>query len=90
MAKDYVIYEFTYIDKKTKEKKVIFASNVDTADLIIDIHNQFNTFMFDRKKFRFKRKVLVSVPPSVLEHQQLDTAEQERQTRIDKIKKDEE
>lgn len=82
MNKEYIIYEFTYIDKKTKETKTILASNVDEADLIIDIHNQDNDKVYDRKRFRFKKKVLVTIPPKVLESQQKDTAEQERLNRI--------
>ena len=36
-----------------------------------------NDKVYDRKRFRFKKKVLVTIPPKVLESQQKDTAEQE-------------
>lgn len=87
MDTEYKMYEYTYVDKKSKEIKVVLASNVDIADLIIDIYNQHNDKVYNRKKFRFKKQVLVKVPPYVLENQQKDTAEQELRTRIDDSEK---
>lgn len=85
MNKQYEVYEFRYIDKKSKEIKTILASNVDEADLIIEIYNEYNDKFYDRKRFKFKKKVIVSITPKVLENQQRDTAEQERQNRINKL-----
>ena len=82
MNKEFEIFEFKYIDKPSKEIKTIYARNEDIADLIIEVYNTCSTKLYDRKRFGFKKKIIVNIDPQVLEFQQMDTAEQELNSRI--------
>lgn len=71
----YEIYEFTYIDKPSKSKFVVYARTLKVANEIIDIENTNNTiFHWIPKKIGFIKKVASKIPPYELELMQLDCA----------------
>lgn len=76
MKKEYEMFEFKYVCKKTKENLNIYARNEDKADSIVDIYNKDREELFERKRVGFKKKILVNIEPEVLENQQIDTIEQ--------------
>ena len=74
--KEYEIFEFRFIDKKSKDIISIYASTQDNAELILDVINECNEKQYERKKIGFKKKVIVNIEPKTLEMQQRDTEEQ--------------
>ena len=71
----YEIYEFTYIDKPSRCKFVVYARTLKVANEIIDIENTDNTiFHWTSKKIGFIKKVVSTIPPYELELIQLDCA----------------
>ena len=83
----YEIYEFRFVDKASKEIISIYALDQDNAEIILDIINTCNDKSYERKRFGFKRKVLVNIEPKAYVLQQKDTAEQELYFRKKKINK---
>ena len=66
------IYEFTYIDKSSRCKFVVYARTLKVGNEIIDIENTNNTiFHWAPKKIGFIKKVVSLIPPYELERQQL-------------------
>lgn len=69
----YEIYQFTYIDKSSRSKFVVYARTLKVANEIIDIENTDNTvFQWIPKKIGFIKKVVSKIPPYELEQQQLE------------------
>ena len=69
------IYEFTYIDRSSRCKFVVYARTLKVANEIIDIENTDNTiFHWVPKKIGFIKKVVSTIPPYELELTQLDCA----------------
>ena len=81
------MFEFRYVDKKKKEKKSIYAREETFAEYVIGLYNQISEYNFVKKKFGFKKKVLVSIDPAELEDQQMDTAQQMLITRAEECGK---
>ena len=77
----YKTFEFRYIDKETKLKAVVYARDEETANKIIEIENDGSSFQFV-PRFRFKRKVLIDIPPNEAESIQLKTVIEHREYRI--------
>lgn len=70
---NYEIYEFTYIDRSSRCKFVVYARTLYVANEIIDIENTNNTiFHWIPKKIGFIKKVVSTIPPYELEQQQLE------------------
>lgn len=78
------IFEFNFIDKKNKIIKQVYARDEKLAIYIIGLYNQMSAFNYVKKRFGYKKIVYVSIDPSVLENQQVDTAEQLLLTRAEK------
>ena len=71
----YEIYEFTYIDRSSRCKFVVYARTLKVANEIIDIENTNNTiFHWEPKKIGFIKKVASTIQPYELELMQLDCA----------------
>lgn len=71
----YEIYEFTYIDRSSRCKFVVYARTLKVANEIIDIENTDNTiFHWTPKKIVFIKKVVSKIPSYELELMQLDCA----------------
>ena len=78
----YEIYQFTYIDKSSRSKFVVYARTLKVANEIIDIENTDNTiFHWIPKKIGFIKKVVSKIPPYELEMQQLECADNRLTTR---------
>ena len=82
----YEIYQFTYKDKKSGLKLIIYARAEKTAQEIVDIDNIANCVYWIPKRFGFKKKVYVSIPPYELELAQLDYVEKKLEYRRKKKK----
>ena len=76
IKKIYEIYEFKFKDKKKKEELLIYAKEEETALKILELYNLDNCFYFEKPRWGHKKIVRIEIEPSVLEEQQLDTAEQ--------------
>ena len=73
MEELFEIYEFRFIDKKTKSKCVIYARKEETAMKIISLFNEkIDTYYWEKKRFRFKKLVYTSIPPYELEQEQFE------------------
>lgn len=70
----YEIYQFTYIDKSSKCKFVVYARTLKVANEIIDIENTNNCAYWIPKKLGFIKKMVSKIPPYELEQNQLDCA----------------
>lgn len=70
----YEIYQFTYIDKSSRCKFVVYARTLKVANEIIDIENTNNIFHWEPKKIGFIKKVASTIPPYELELMQLECA----------------
>ena len=71
----YEIYEFTYIDRSSRCKFVVYTRTLKVANEIIDIENTDNTvFHWTPKKIGFIRKVVSTILPYELELMQLKCA----------------
>ena len=73
------IYEFRFVDKKTKLKAVVFARTEETAYRIINIWNEFDDhYHWVKARFRFKKKYMTYIPPYELEQEQENTISEMR------------
>ena len=68
----YEIYQFTYKDKKSGLKLVVYARTLNVAQEIVDIDNIDNCVYWISKRIGFKKKIYVSVSPYELELAQID------------------
>lgn len=81
------IFEFTYIDKKTKARCCIYARDEKTAQEIINIVNSNNPlFNFVKKKLFFKKSYITTIAPYELEQEQIENARKQHDHRIKHLK----
>lgn len=74
MKEQFEIYEFRFVDKRTRMGAVIYARTEETALKIINIWNEMqNIYHWAKPRFRFKKKYTTSVPPYELEQEQINT-----------------
>ena len=72
----YEIWEFRFIDQKTKMKAVVYAREETTALKIINIWNDNqDIYKWVKPRFRYKKRIYTSVPPYELEQEQIETIE---------------
>ena len=67
------IWEFRFVDKKTKARAVIYARTEETALKIIGMWNDLQIYHWVKRRFRFKKKYVTKIPPYELEQAQIDT-----------------
>ena len=74
MEEQFEIYEFRFVDKRTKMGAVIYARAEETALKIINMWNEMqNIYHWVKPIFRFKKKYVTSIPPYELEQEQINT-----------------
>ena len=67
------IYRFIYVDKETGMKFEIYARKEETADRIANLDSELHgVFQWRRRRFFFKKKIMINVPPYELELEQED------------------
>ena len=76
IKKVYEVYEFKFKDKKKKEELLIYAKEEETALKILNLYNQDNVYFFEKPRWGYQKIVRIEIEPSVLDEQQIDTAEQ--------------
>ena len=81
---EYQIFEFNFVDKKNKLVKQVYARDEKLAAYIIGLYNQMSAVNYVKKRFGYRKLVYVSIDPTILENQQVDTAEQLLLTRAEK------
>ena len=68
------MYQFRFVDKKTKMHAAIYARTEETAYRIINIWNEFDDhYHWVKARFRFKKKYMTYIPPYELEQEQEET-----------------
>lgn len=68
------IFEFRFVDKRTKAGAVIYARTEETALKIIKKWNDMqDIYHWAKPRFRFKKKFVTSMPPYELEQEQIST-----------------
>ena len=66
-----LVFEFAYIDKKTKQRFKVYARTEKVANEIIEIVNKDNIYYFVKPRFRrFKKAFKTTEPPYDLEEEQ--------------------
>lgn len=76
MEEQFEIYEFRFVDKKTRMGAVIYARTEEIALRIIQKWNDMqNIYHWVKPRFRFKKKYVTSTPPYELEQEQIETIE---------------
>ena len=74
MEELFEIYEFRFVDKRTRMGAVIYARTEETALKIINMWNEMqNIYHWVKPRFRFRRKDTTSTPPYELEQEQIQT-----------------
>ena len=69
----FTMYEFRFVDKKSKLGAVIYARNEEIAVNIINMWNEFqDIYHFIKKRFGFKKKFYTLTAPYELEQAQID------------------
>ena len=70
------IWEFRFVDKKTKMRSVIYARTEETALKIIGMWNEVQSiYHWVKPRFRFRKKYVTTIPPYELEQEQISTIE---------------
>ena len=83
MEEQFEIFEFKFIDKKTKMRAIVYARTEGTALKIINMWNDIQDIYFWVKlRFRFKKKCATSIPPYELEQEQIQTIQQWKQSAL--------
>lgn len=84
MGEQFEVFEFRYIDKKTKTGFCVYARKEETAKQIIDIENDHNVYHYVKPRFRrFKRKYISEKAPYELEQEQIEVATTRRNKRYE-------
>lgn len=85
---DFDIFEFAYIDKKTKQRFKVYARTEKVANEIIEIVNKDNIYYFVKPRFRrFKKAFKTTEPPYDLEEEQKEIALKQLNKRKEYFKK---
>ena len=86
----YEINIYTYKDKKSGIKHVVYARTLAAAQEIMDICNTENCVYWIPKRFGFIRKTYVRIPPYELELAQFEYAVKQLEHRKEYYKRKEE
>lgn len=68
----YETNKYLYVDKKTRNKFVIFARKVEFADELAARITKLGIFNLRRAKIRFCKKMFTEIPPYEIELEQLN------------------
>ena len=71
------VYEFRYVDKKTKQGFVFYCRNVELADQLAERITKMGIYNLRRAKIGFQKKYLSEKPPYELEQEQIKTIEKQ-------------
>lgn len=74
MEEIYYTNEYHFKDKKLHVGLMIHARNEEIANSILKIVNTDNFTIFEKRKFRFSKKIYTTIPPYELERNQMDEA----------------
>lgn len=69
------VYEFRYVDKKTKQGFVFYCRNVELADQLAEKITKMGIYNLRRAKIGFCNKYLTEKPPYELEQEQIEEIE---------------
>ena len=76
MENHYEMWEFSFVDKRTKMRCVVYARTEEIALKIIHTWDSpYNMYCWVKRRFRYKKRVYTSIPPYEVEQEQIETIE---------------